>query len=475
MTTLRLCALFSLLLGLAAPHVQGSTGWLDASQFDSIQQAIDALPETGGEVYIPAGRYELERPLLVGDYVTLRGAGESTVLVAREKLNTYFQEQNAFGQTPEHGILFNPMYRHAAAIKNASEQGNRSIRIERLRIISDRTTARLATGIMLSNTQRAHIEDVTIEGFGASGIVMLNGRDSSVIRCFLENNHNGVLIKGDKDHSRNLLIQGNTVRANRWTGIYVAGGGTHHSGGELIDGPVGLTITHNTVEEHMTDAGVKIRGAQQVVLSGNRLDQALESGIESNGTHDMVCTGNIVTRVDDGMNSKGNGCGIYFGRLSRRGNLIVSDNLVTQSTFGIWSETISAKGTQQFAGGMAVVGNLTQGNVAFGLGGAGLTDGAWVGNVAIDNGQHRPDASSDTGGMIFTAGSKRLTVVGNLINDARATDNRLMKHGMIIRGAQQTLAGMNFIDGAFDQNFRTIANEGLEQHNNLIGSENATK
>jgi len=46
-----------------------------------IQQALDALPERGGEVVLPAGVFEVRQPIVLQrDHQTLRGSGEATVL-----------------------------------------------------------------------------------------------------------------------------------------------------------------------------------------------------------------------------------------------------------------------------------------------------------------------------------------------------------------------------------------------------------
>jgi len=46
-----------------------------------IQQALDRLPDTGGEVVLPAGTFEVRQPIVLKrDYQVLRGAGKLTVL-----------------------------------------------------------------------------------------------------------------------------------------------------------------------------------------------------------------------------------------------------------------------------------------------------------------------------------------------------------------------------------------------------------
>ena len=53
-----------------------------------IQQALDFLPATGGEVVLPAGDFEISRPIILQrDNQTLRGAGNATVLSLADGAN----------------------------------------------------------------------------------------------------------------------------------------------------------------------------------------------------------------------------------------------------------------------------------------------------------------------------------------------------------------------------------------------------
>ena len=46
-----------------------------------IQKALDSLPQTGGEVVLPAGVFEVSQPIILQrDHQTLRGAGSATIL-----------------------------------------------------------------------------------------------------------------------------------------------------------------------------------------------------------------------------------------------------------------------------------------------------------------------------------------------------------------------------------------------------------
>jgi len=55
---------------------------LSAADYPSIQAALDALPPSGGRVFIPAGTYILKGSLKPRDNVTISGAGPATVLKA---------------------------------------------------------------------------------------------------------------------------------------------------------------------------------------------------------------------------------------------------------------------------------------------------------------------------------------------------------------------------------------------------------
>lgn len=53
-----------------------------------IQHALDALPASGGEVDLPAGRFEIQQPIILSrDHQTLRGAGAATILHLADNAN----------------------------------------------------------------------------------------------------------------------------------------------------------------------------------------------------------------------------------------------------------------------------------------------------------------------------------------------------------------------------------------------------
>ena len=88
--------LLSPLLGLAAPppppgaETAGSVViHLSAGVSDrQIQAALDALPAGGGEVVLPAGRFEVHQPIVLQrDSQSLRGSGATTILMLADNAN----------------------------------------------------------------------------------------------------------------------------------------------------------------------------------------------------------------------------------------------------------------------------------------------------------------------------------------------------------------------------------------------------
>ncbi|MGD9494967.1 MAG: right-handed parallel beta-helix repeat-containing protein, partial [Armatimonadota bacterium] len=59
-------------------------GWIDMGEAGGLQEALDALPERGGTVYVPAGTWEVERTVEIalreGQHLFLVGEGRASVL-----------------------------------------------------------------------------------------------------------------------------------------------------------------------------------------------------------------------------------------------------------------------------------------------------------------------------------------------------------------------------------------------------------
>jgi len=66
---------------LAQPFAAGGPGSVNAADYASIQAAVDALPDSGGLVYVPPGEYEVHEPIRIAKgAVTVMGAGAATLV-----------------------------------------------------------------------------------------------------------------------------------------------------------------------------------------------------------------------------------------------------------------------------------------------------------------------------------------------------------------------------------------------------------
>jgi len=91
---LPLLALFASQNPLAGPVVVGPVALLTVVNLSAgvsdvqIQAALDGLPASGGEVVLPAGRFEIGKPIVLQrDFQTLRGAGAATILHLADNAN----------------------------------------------------------------------------------------------------------------------------------------------------------------------------------------------------------------------------------------------------------------------------------------------------------------------------------------------------------------------------------------------------
>ena len=75
-------------LAATSPEKPAVTTLSAAATAAEIQQALDALPACGGEVILPAGKFEITQPIILSrDNQTFLGAGETTVLHLADNAN----------------------------------------------------------------------------------------------------------------------------------------------------------------------------------------------------------------------------------------------------------------------------------------------------------------------------------------------------------------------------------------------------
>lgn len=215
----------------------------NATEYFSIQDAIDRLPQSGGTVLIPSGIYIVSTPIKVSSNVHLKGAGLSTCLKLADGANcNVIQNVN-----PRLWIDEN------ITITNMQIDGNKA------------TQTAPCNGIFLCEAPNSRIEHLWIHNFPRStvsaGILLLFSSNCTISHNLIENNSYAGIFVGCSD---NCIISSNRLFDNH-RGIYVS-----RSDNTLV--------TRNRIVN--CDEGIRLYGdASNNMVIGNHIKDSSDEGI----------------------------------------------------------------------------------------------------------------------------------------------------------------------------------------------------
>jgi hypothetical protein len=134
-----------------------------------IQQALDLLPDAGGEVVLPAGNYEVSQPIVLRrDHQTLRGVGRQTVLSLADGANCPViimgEPVNHPGKTVKHLL-----------VSGLSVDGNRSGQQRELWRLTGEGSDIRNNGITIQAVDDSAVENVTCAHCRSGGLVTTLG------------------------------------------------------------------------------------------------------------------------------------------------------------------------------------------------------------------------------------------------------------------------------------------------------------
>jgi len=283
---------------------------------NDIQTAIDSLPSTGGEVYVPAGSYTISAQITFADNVTMRGAGESTVFVfgaglatdvffVNDRKNVHFKDfkidANKASAGISHGILF---------IGSCIDCSARGIYTE------NGSTAMLECR---NGGSRITFDNCTCINNEGDPLLIRSGSDCIVTNCHIDNVH--------------------TQAGANGIGVFTSVGDDYVC--------QGITVNNNTVNNALV-YGINVENAIDVTVSGNIVNNCKSAGLAVIGSSKRVTMSDNV--------AKGNANGIYVGNASSGTGSFVSlcNNIVTGN---------HAHGIQVFlSGNVTIVGNTVAEN-----------------------------------------------------------------------------------------------------------------
>jgi hypothetical protein len=162
---------------------------------DEIQQALDMLPESGGEVVLPAGIIEVRRPIVLQrDHQTLRGSGNATVLRLADDANCPVI------------LLGEPVNNPQATVKDLRVSdlfidGNRSHQQRELWRLEGEGSEIRNNGITVQNASDSIVEDVTCARCRSGGLVTTLGVRRLTVRDLtaFDNEFDGLACYQTKD------------------------------------------------------------------------------------------------------------------------------------------------------------------------------------------------------------------------------------------------------------------------------------
>lgn len=370
--TMRVTVLTAILLGMMAGapwlvkgadesenRLPGSRVSIQAIHFPTIQAAIDALPEEGGEVVLPTGNFVIHEPLLItGGDVRLRGAGTAT----------HIHNANTEGKS---AIAILPAGSFDRSAKGKNRKYRWRIHLSDMRITGNEKSGH---GIDALWVNEIYLEGITVSYHGGNGIHMDHClEDARVTDALLTyNKGTGVYILGNHDS----IISGTQFEENL-------------DALQFVDG-FNLTFAGNIVDDHLRD-GVVVENSMGNTISANMIEQCEGIGVVlKRDTYATTVGANIFTA-------------------NRKGGVVMSDvhgSSITGNTFTIMAKNAVSVDTKCRA--LTISGNTFANRSV----GEGESKGRPEDNVASGIVLESASALNISGNTFSNLSTKALTTVG---------------------------------------------------------------
>jgi len=231
---------------------QGSTqpdNTVCAGDYATIQEAVDALPEEGGTVYVPAGIYKISEPIIVQKSdVSLIGAGTGTILI-----NTSEDGKNTIELI---GTEEDPIWR--VKVSDMHLKGNE----------------KCGNAIYAKRVNEISLSDMWIDYHGKSGVYLDYCYENPRVydNNIAYNREMGVLLDGCHD----IVVSANQMEEN---GIGIYGKGLYNA-----------TVTGNNIDDHIKNC-IYFINTLGSIITANMLENCKGKSV----ILDEKCNGIVVT------------------------------------------------------------------------------------------------------------------------------------------------------------------------------------
>lgn len=216
---------------------------IDASRYPSLQAAIDALPKEGGIIRVPAGTFEISKPLVIHqEDVLFQGSGTAT----------HIKNINTKGKPAL-------IVQHPDGNEVESKDRLWRIMLNNFRITGNEKSGH---GIQVLQIQEIFIQGVTVSNHGGDGI--------QLDHCYEDPRVSDSLITYNKGAGLNLLgCHDIVVSSNQFE--------ENQDALHCIDG-YNLCMTGNCLDDHLGH-GVVIENTYGSVVSGNMIEECQGTAI----------------------------------------------------------------------------------------------------------------------------------------------------------------------------------------------------
>ena len=342
----------------------GARPEIDASQYPSLQAAFDALPAEGGIVRLPAGTFNIDKPLIISQQdVRIEGAGTAT----------HIHNTNESG---EPALFLRPN-------KEFKDHAGKNF-IWRVMLSNFRITGneKSGTGIHARHVDEIFIQGVTVSEHGGHGIFLdYCYEDPRINDCLITYNKDaGVRLVGCHD----IVVSANHFEENK-------------DALQCVDG-FNLCMTGNNLDDHLGH-GVVIENTYGSVVSGNMIEECNGTGV----LLDRNCYGNTISANVIAHNGAGidlidaHGCAVSANTIticktfgmkigSKSGRITVTGNNFSNSYIG--ENKIKRKVDDAAAGGLVLEGTTDiaiSGNVFSSVKPKGLQADTATRNILFSN------------------------------------------------------------------------------------------
>jgi len=290
----------------------GAKGDGTGNDLQAFYDALEAIPASGGVLYVPAGTYNLEpiaersafpftairHHLLIAGRadVEIRGDGESSVLRFRSEDHQGIRIVDSADvkvSALRLELADPPTQRHNRALLDVSASAG--VEIDRVRLVDSG-----GPGLLVDASTGVAVRDSRVEDAGTAGIEIVG--------------------------SRQVFVEGSTIAGSRDSGIHVNKLGT------IAREPQYIRLEGNRIEGSRDHAGISIASGQHVEIANNRISDTHMAGVLLYYTseafyHEKVrVVGNTLVNTNSGPLT------YHYGAItvlqSAKGDLEVSGNTI---------------------------------------------------------------------------------------------------------------------------------------------------